>query len=310
MPKIAILLIVLLLLNNIVAQIQFKSGQELVKFMFEQVDKTLVIDQSSPQQVASVFKLSSDNSSEMTHINFRPVGKNYYLDYGFNFGSAVLHNMQVDAFYDEGFENQAVEEAQEVLKSVHTRLGDPTYSSTDYFTWDRERYIIEVGTYENGWGVYIYSYQYNFTDSHLNCDGKAGDFFSLKNELFTLFFDQLKIDQLNTKISSKEMVNYTGSEEFFSNEYEGIFVEGSFNYNNGELNEIWFDYFYDCPETITHLDADANDLKKLIMERTKVSATVTQNEGVMDYLWKFPSFELKFTQYHDGYGFYAVRMQK
>jgi hypothetical protein len=302
------ILSLLFIASSYCAQIPFKSGQEMVKFMFDQVDKTVIIDQSSPEQVSNVFKLKNSNTNDMLHINHRPTGKNYYLDYGFNFGSNQLQNMQVDAFYDEGFENIAVVEAQEILKSVHTRLGEPTYSSTDYFTWDKEKYIVEVGTYENGWGVYIYSYSYNFADSDLNCEGKAGDFYTLKDDLLFLFFEQLKIHDGYTRKTNADILALIGSEEYFSREYEGIFVEGSFTYENGEVMSIMFDYFYDCPATLIHLDADANDIKSLVMSNTSVSATVTQTEGIMNYQWKFKQFELNFSQFHDGYSFYVTRL--
>jgi hypothetical protein len=310
MRKISSWLLLMAAAINGVSQIQFKSGMELAKFMFDQLDKTLVMDESTVDKVAQVFNLTDANANDLLHITHRPANKNYYLEYGFNFGNEACQNMQVDAFYDEGVAEQAVQEAQEILKYVQSLFGDPTYGSTDYFTWDREKYSVEVGTYENGWGVYIYSHNFNFMENDLNCEGKEGDFSTLTNELFTLFFDQLKIDQPYNKITSQELVSYTGNGEYFSNEYAGIFVEGSYVYVEGELSEIWFDYFYDCPETIIHLDADANELKKLIMERTQVTATVTQNDGVMDYLWKFSSFELKLSQYYDGYGFYVMRVQK
>jgi hypothetical protein len=287
-------------------EIKQDSGLGMVKFLVQQTEGAIKFDETKKEDIAKIFEVKADDEYMSGKKEFKENG--YYVSQNFSMYEGTLQSISYDSFYDDGKEDAAKKDAEEIKTFLNDKLGKSADSYGETSTWKKGNYSIDFTIYSNGWGFYLRSnrevkYDDYTTEDNADCEGKVGDFYGLLDDLTAKLINNLKDGKIALgKTSEAEMTAIFGEATSYSPEFDGIRLSAYFTYDNGKLSSIRYDYFYDCESAKNMLSLDKSDIKAKI--DGILGASTTSGSGEFEsYNWTAKSYTVSQSNFSDGYAF-------
>jgi hypothetical protein len=288
-------------------EIKQDSGLGMVKFLVQQTESAIKFDETKKEDIAKIFEVTADDEYMSGKKEFKENG--YYVSKNFSMYEGTLQSISYDSFYDDGKEDAAKKDAEEIKTFLNEKLGKSSDSYGETTTWKKDKYSIDFTIYSNGWGFYLRSnrevvYEDEVTEGDTEgCEGKVGDFYGLLDDLTAKLINNLKDGKIALgKTTEAEITAIFGDATSYSPEFDGIRLSGYFTYEGGKLSSVRYDYFYDCESAKNMLNLDKSDIKAKI--DGILGASTTSGSGEFEsYNWTAKGYTVSQSNFSDGYAF-------
>lgn len=211
----------------------------------------------------------------------------------------LLDYFDLNTFYDDDAHDAASRDGKEIIELLTKIFGAPIEESDGFYDWKYNDMLISCNLFEDGYSIYVDPESGSSKDD-ITC---VGDFYNLKLDLQDIFIANIKNGSIKIGTTTKsQMTNITGDGESFYKEYDGLWANGTYVYDDaGKLSSITIDYFYDCSGALILLDIDKGDITTLI--NTGLGSDGFRDSDAADAVtrWNVNGQSLRQDSYEDGY---------
>lgn len=226
-------------------------------------------------------------------------GYTFDADWGMT-EDGVLDYFEINTFYDADKYDQATKDGDEILGLMKKLFGEPEELTEGFYDWEYNDTYVSFNIFEDGYSIYVDPVSSAEEEEDITC---VGDFYNLKKDLTDMFINNMKNGLIKIGTTTKsQMQSLTGDGELFDKDYDGLWVAGSYSYDdNGVLTSIALDYFYDCSGALILLDIDKGDITTLINDALGSNGFKDTDDVDATVRWNVNGQSLRQEGYEDGY---------
>lgn len=278
--------------------IENEASNDVKKFMEGFKNGNFVIGTTTASGIKAIVGPYVTETESMVTYKRSFTGYSFAAEWSLTEGK--LAYFTINTFYDEDKRYMASQDGNEIKSLLDNIFGTAVASESTYSDWEYGDLSISFDLFEDGYSIYVDLLAGGDDDYDFLC---VGDFENLKNDLQSVFIDNIKSGAIKIgKTTKDEMTSLTGSGELYDKDYDGLWVAGTFLYDdNGYLSSLSLDYFYDCSGALILLDVDKGDLTQAINDALGIQGSKSSDNVDATVSWNVKGQKLSQEGYEDGY---------